>query len=222
MRGLYWILVFVGMYLVSCQSTGECYYMDSITGDDSNKGTSPSQAWKTLERLNIQDFKPGDKILFKSGTEYIGSFHPKGSGTAEAPIIVSKYGKGENPILNGDGKELYTIRLNGNVYWELTNLEIMNKGKEFAPGRKGVWVHVTENTDAYHIKLHKLTVHDVIGDMEGDTPGGGIHFSSDRDSLVKGILDVTLDSCYIYRCRPWGVYVEAPGSTIQMKDNFIR
>ena len=222
MRGLYLIWVFFGMCFLSCQSVGECYYMDSITGDDSHRGTSPSQAWRTLERLNKQEFKPGDRILFKAGTEYVGSFYPKGSGTQEAPIVVSKFGKGENPIINGDGKEIYTIRLNGNVHWVLANLEIMNKGKESAPGRKGVWIHVADNTDAYHIKLHKLTVHDVMGDMEGETPGGGVHFSSDRNPLVEDILDVTLDSCYIYRCRPWGVYVEAPGSTIKMKDNFIR
>lgn len=216
------MLLLLGLWMVSCHSVGEYYYMDSITGDDSNTGNSPSQAWKTLDRLNRQVFKPGDVILFKSGTEYIGSFHPKGSGTNEAPIVVGKFGKGENPILNGDGKELYTVLLDGNGHWELSNLEIMNKGKDAFPGRKGIWIQVSKREEAYHIKLRKLTVHDVIGDVEGDTPGGGIHFSSDRDSMTHDILDITLDSCYIYRCRPWGVYVEAPGNTIQMKDNFIR
>lgn len=222
MKRMYWILFLLGMCMVSCQPDGRHYYMDSITGDDSENGTSPSRAWKTIERLNEQKFKPGDRIFFKAGTEYVGSFRPKGSGTSDAPIVVSKYGKGENPILNGDGKELYTILLDGNVHWELVNLEIMNKGREAAPGRKGVWVHVAKNTDAYHIKLRKLTIHDVMGDMEGEVSGGGVYFSSERESDVKDILDVTIDSCYIYRCRPWSVLVEAPENTVQLRDNFIR
>lgn len=217
---IYMLLLF-GWCLGAC-SFSECYYMDSITGDDSNSGTSPSRAWKTLDRLNKQEFKPGDKILFKSGTEYIGSFSPKGNGTDEAPILVDKYGKGENPILNGDGKELYTVFLNGNVYWKLSNLEIMNKGKEPAPGRKGIWIQVEKNTDAYHIELRKLTIREVFGDMEAEVPGGGVYLASERDSQTVGMLDVMLDSCYIYHCRPWGVYVEGPHDALRMKDNFIR
>ena len=85
------MLLLLGWCLGACSST-ECYYMDSITGDDSNSGTSPSRAWKTLDRLNQQVFKPGDKILFKSGTEYIGSFTPKGNGTEEGPIVVERFG----------------------------------------------------------------------------------------------------------------------------------
>lgn len=222
MRRLYFMLFVVGLWLASCNSPGKCYYMDSITGDDSNKGNSPSQAWKSIDRLNEVVFKPGDRIFFKSGTEYVGNFHPKGSGSLKNPIVVDKFGKGENPILNGDGKELYTIFLDGNVCWKFANLEIINKGIEAAPGRKGIWIHVAKDKEACHVVLHKLTVRDVLGDVEGEIPGGGIHLLSDRDSMVDGVLDLTLDSCYIYRCRPWGVYVEAPQSTVQMKDNFIR
>ena len=222
MKGFYiYMLLLLGWCLGACSST-ECYYMDSITGDDSNSGTSPSRAWKTLDRLNQQVFKPGDKILFKSGTEYIGSFSPKGNGTEEAPIVVDKFGKGENPILNGDGQELYTVLLNGNVHWILSNLEIMNKGKVPAPGRKGVWIQVAKDADAYHIELRKLTIREVYGDMEGQIPGGGVYLASERDSQTADVLDVILDSCYIYHCRPWSVYVEGSHNALRMKDNFIR
>ena len=216
-----YMMLLVGCFLIACSST-ECYYMDSIAGDDSNSGTSPSRAWKTLDRLNKQEFKPGDKILFKSGTEYIGSFSPKGNGTDKAPIIVDKYGVGENPILNGDGKELYTILFNDNVYWKLSNLEIMNRGKVPVPGRKGILIQVEKERDAYHIELHKLTIRDVFGDVEGEVPGGGIYLASEREPQTVAIPDVLLDSCYIYHCRPWGVYVEGPHNAIHMKDNFIR
>ncbi|MBQ8888556.1 MAG: hypothetical protein IJY59_03610 [Bacteroidaceae bacterium] len=221
MKYLYWIVWLIGLYLSSCTSSN-CYYLDSITGDDANSGTSPAQAWKTLARLNKVTFKPGDKILFKSGTEYVGSFSPSGDGTNDSPIWIDKYGEGGDPLLNGDGKELYTILLNGNKYWRIANLEVMNKGREATPGRKGIWIQVTDSEHACHIELSKLTVHDVLGDTDGNIPGGGIHLSSIKDSLAIGMLDVTMDSCYIYRCRPWGVYLDAPENTVLLKDNFIR
>ena len=64
--------------------------MDSLTGDDSNTGNSPSTAWKSLKKLNEQMFEPGDRILFKSGTEYIGQFEPKGSGSKELSVVMKK------------------------------------------------------------------------------------------------------------------------------------
>lgn len=222
MKRIYWLIGMIIFCLMSCTSEGETYYMDSITGDDSNGGTSPRRAWKTLARLNEQQFNPGDRILFKAGTEYIGSFHPKGSGTEELPIVVDKYGKGDKPILNGDGQELYTILLADNDHWNIKNLEIMNKGKEAVPGRKGIWIQVNGRSDSKHILLKRLIVHDVMGDKEANVPGGGIHLSSGRDSLERGFLDVTVDSCCVYFCRPWGVYMDAPKNTVKMSNNFIR
>lgn len=214
-----WILA---ICLAACHSPGNSYYVDSIAGDDTNSGTSPQQAWKSLERLNEHEFMPGDRILFKSGTEYIGSFCPHGKGSEKHPIVVDKYGKGEKPILNGDGRQIYTILLKDNPYWKISNLEVMNKGKEALPGRKGIWIKVEKHSASCHIELSKLVVRDVMGDVEGDVPGGGIYFSSGRDSLENGFLDITMDSCYVYRCRPWGVYMDAPRQTVVMKDNFIR
>ena len=43
------------------------YYVDNTAGNDSNSGTSPSTAWKTVARVNQASFAPGDQILFKRG-----------------------------------------------------------------------------------------------------------------------------------------------------------
>ena len=32
--------------------SGATYYIDSESGDDTNKGTSPGAPWKTLEKIN--------------------------------------------------------------------------------------------------------------------------------------------------------------------------
>lgn len=212
----------ISLCLAACTPGPTDYYMDSIAGDDTNSGTSSRRPWKSLERLNQQTFRPGDRIFFKAGTEYVGSFRPMGNGDKNNPIVVSRYGEGGDPILNGDGQQSYTILLSNNTYWRISNLEIMNKGKGAATGRKGIWVNVTDNSQVVHIELSNLVVHDVMSTTENNQLGGGICFSSVCDSTVMGTLDISVDSCHIYRCYPWRIYVEAPGSDIRMKDNFIR
>ena len=112
------------------------YYIDAIEGDDSNNGTSVSSAWETLANINTTIFQPGDNILFKAGQSWTGTIKPQGSGTAENPIVIGKYGSGERPAIHGDasvnctvepGKTKYcTVYLYNQEYWEIRDLEITN------------------------------------------------------------------------------------------------
>lgn len=43
------------------------YYVDSENGDDAADGMTEATAWKTLDRINQMQFKPGDEILLKRG-----------------------------------------------------------------------------------------------------------------------------------------------------------
>ena len=40
------------------------FWIDSRTGDDTQDGTSPRRAWRTLERLSRCSLQPGDVVLF--------------------------------------------------------------------------------------------------------------------------------------------------------------
>ena len=48
----------LALLLCACTSTQRTFYVDSITGDDANKGSSPTEAWKSLDKLNQQVFEP--------------------------------------------------------------------------------------------------------------------------------------------------------------------
>ena len=86
---------------VSAQTTGTAYYVDAVAGDDSNAGTSESAAWKTLSKVNATTFSAGDTIYLKAGSTWNEVLYPKGSGTAGAPITVTSYGEGSQPMING-------------------------------------------------------------------------------------------------------------------------
>ncbi|ALJ05422.1 hypothetical protein APS56_09955 [Pseudalgibacter alginicilyticus] len=112
------------------------YYVDATNGNDSNNGTSIATAWKTLANVNTTIFQPGDAILFKAGESWRGTIMPQGSGTEGNPIVMGKYGAGENPAIHGDAtvncstmtsKVRYcTLYLNNQEYWEIRDLEFTN------------------------------------------------------------------------------------------------
>ena len=43
------------------------YYIDSGKGDDANPGTSQTRPWRTLAVVTRTAFRPGDRILLRSG-----------------------------------------------------------------------------------------------------------------------------------------------------------
>src|SRR5947209_7903057 len=60
------------------------------TGSDTNLGTSPDRAWKTIEKVNRESFVPGDSILFEGGQQFQGNlvFESDDRGTSLKPIHV--------------------------------------------------------------------------------------------------------------------------------------
>jgi len=103
------------------------YYVDSGFGSDKNTGLSAGSAWQSLDKVNAVVFKPGDRILFRSGGTWSGQLWPKGSGSAGRPVVIDKYGEGGLPVFNGEGgiyggeNMSVTVKLFNQQYWELWN-----------------------------------------------------------------------------------------------------
>ena len=90
------------------QETGTTYYVSSENGDDANPGTSQSDAFKTLDKINKIELQPGDQVLLEKGSKFNDQFlHIQGSGSEEAPIIISTYGEGDRPQINANGKGVW-------------------------------------------------------------------------------------------------------------------
>ena len=82
---------------------GTTYYLDDLGGSDSNLGTSPSTAWKSLARANASVLQSGDRLLLRRGGVWQGSLKLAESGTALAAITVDAYGSGPFPLIHGAG-----------------------------------------------------------------------------------------------------------------------
>lgn len=213
---------------------GTTYYVDSAGGDDAGNGTSPSTAWRTFANVNATRFGPGDRILLKAGgswaaegdqvakeaydytqwtngnpTDVVGSdptalLAPKGSGTSSRPIILSSYGDGPAPALDGRGVVNDVVQLTNQEHWDISNVEISNVtdgfgASKFEPGKnqgllpgeenpktgdlRGIHVQAENAGTLSGYSIHNVFVHDVSGVMWSIGSTG-----LDRSKRTGGIL----------------------------------
>lgn len=76
------------------------FYVDAEAGQDSCDGQAPERAWRSLDRVNSADLKPGDTVRFKAGGTWRGSLVPA-SGDDTAPVTYTSYGHGPKPTFLG-------------------------------------------------------------------------------------------------------------------------
>lgn len=97
---------------------GVAYYVDAISGNDANAGTSPGTAWQTAHRafsgMTNASYGPGDQILFARGQAFtiqpdtIDLNHwQTGYG-----YMFGAYGSGANPVIKTEGSTSGTLILN--------------------------------------------------------------------------------------------------------------
>ncbi len=213
---------------------GTTYYVDSVSGDDAAKGRSPSTAWRTFANVNATEFGPGDRILLRAGsswsaegdevakeaydytqwtdgkpTDVVGAdptalLAPKGSGTASRPIVLSSYGDGTAPELNGRGVVNDVLQLTNQEHWDISNIEISNvtdgfDASKFEPGKnqgllpgeenpktgdlRGIHVQAEKAGTLTGYSIHNVFIHDVSGVMWSIGSTG-----LDRSKRTGGIL----------------------------------
>ncbi len=75
------------------------YFVDSVLGRDFNSGVSEASPWRTLSKINIQKFKPGDVVRLKCGSVWNEELVVPSSGQTGKPLLFTTYGKGNKPII---------------------------------------------------------------------------------------------------------------------------
>lgn len=79
---------------------GRTFHVDSENGQDQNTGVTSNTAWRSLDRVNGAELKPGDTVRFRCGGVWRGSLTPV-SGDEEGPVTYASYGKGPKPAILG-------------------------------------------------------------------------------------------------------------------------
>ncbi len=166
------------LFLAALTLHGATYYVDFTAGNDAGRGTSESEPWKTLAKVNATELRPGDRVLFRSGSTWHGQLVPKGSGSEAAAVIFDRYGSGRLPRIDAGGEFEDAIRLYNVQGIEVRHLEVTNHGSTPAM-RRGVHIFLDNFGTAKHIVVSGLYIHDVNGSNgHGDNAkdNGGIIF----------------------------------------------
>ncbi|MBR5445905.1 MAG: right-handed parallel beta-helix repeat-containing protein [Clostridia bacterium] len=198
------------------------YFVDAKFGRDQNDGLTPATPWKSLEKINATTFQPGDEILFSTNCVYKGQLHPKGDGTAEAPIRIRSYGGGKKPCIDGCGSHgtregnfldgAAVLFFNQN-YWEVDGLEITNYNPRFKQPflhalhphthnefikspenryRYGVLIRWDNYGTGHHIHIKNCDIHDVNAEMSRFTGEGILVVSTGTEDGVPTNFDDVL------------------------------
>ncbi len=100
MKQLHYFL-YLFIFLLTVTNGFSVDYFVSNSGNDNNKGTSESNPFRTIQKINSLQLKPGDRILFQRNNTFKGALRISVSGTIKNPIIISTYGKGKQPVFSG-------------------------------------------------------------------------------------------------------------------------
>ncbi len=226
MKKIYYILICMILcatagIMIQCGVSAETYYVDSSIGNDNNSGLSENEAWKSLEKINSNVFKPGDSVLFRAGEVYNGNLELHGNGEKDNPITVGSYGDGEKPVINGKGS--YAILLENLSYWTITGLEITNKSTSgIVSSKSGITAIVNEGYTSYGIRIENNTITQVDGNC-GSFDNAGIFCRAigNFDGLYiadNDIHDIKTIGIYLLSHQDTGI---TPSYNVHIKGNTI-
>jgi acetyl esterase/lipase len=167
--------------------------------------------WRSLDAVNALELHPGDQLQLRSGCRWTGTLHPRGSGTAEKPLKLDRYGEGALPRIDGGGAEA-ALLLDNQEFWEVGNLELTNDAPE--PGlRRGVLVRGENLGHALrHITLHNLEIHNIRGKLGADMVSkctGGIGFEIIAKEKSTRLDDILIENNHIHTADGMGIYINS-------------
>ena len=146
MKRTYHLIVLYVMLLIFSINAGGANYFVSSSGDDSESGTSPQKAWKTIDKVNAMTFGAGDKILFEGGKTFTGSlsFDMADSGTSDKPVTIGSYGTGWATISSGSENGLYAKNVSGFV---VKDLVFVGAGADVDAKFNGIYFYTDLDTE---------------------------------------------------------------------------
>jgi len=129
MKNLYSrLIILLIIFLSVAFSSSATTYFVSSTGNDSKSGTSLSNAWTSINKVNSKTFLPGDIILFEGGKTFTGNlqFNQYDAGNAANPVKIASYGNGRAIINSNNGYGFFAFNTAG---FKIANLIFKGSGR---------------------------------------------------------------------------------------------
>ncbi len=183
--------------------------------------------------------KFGDQILFQSGNFFQGSLNIEAQGKPDAPIRIGRFGKGNRPVLDGNGAKAVISLLNP-AYFIIENLEIMNENGDY-----GILIEAKDAGELNNISIQDCDIHSVfiaskqkeVATNDGNKYHGGIKviiykreqpswwngFVVQRNYIHNlGLCGFSIRSEYLLHKNARGNEASYPSFNVLMENNIIK
>ena len=162
------------------------YYVN-VFGNDSNTGSSETEPWRSIERVNAAELLPGDSVWFQANQTFAGNLSLaniwQSSRQASCAVTIGSYGSGRATIDAGTGSG-FIAKNTGGV--RLFNLNFVGAG---ALNNTGSGI-LFSNTLPGNVKFANIRVHRV--DVSGFKHAGICFTAQPTDRSWSGFRDVKI------------------------------
>jgi hypothetical protein len=141
-QGIFVVLGMLGLCLLGSSSVWATDHHVSPNGDDANPGTQ-ALPWRTIDRVNNANLRPGDRVLFEGGRSFAGTItlDKRDSGIPEENVVVTSYGVGRAVINGANGTGL---KADGCDFLQVKDINFVGSGRK--NGNSGCGVDVVNST----------------------------------------------------------------------------
>lgn len=161
------IFTFCALLLFAQLTFATVYYISS-SGNDSNTGTSPAQAWESIDQVNlmIASAEGGDQFLFNRGDVFIGQIPTIPSGKPGNPIVFGAFGSGPNPVMSGAKNLTGWTNYSGNIWYMQPGEEVKQLFVE------GTFQQLARYPNTGFIRVSDFSASDQLSSSELTQPNG--------------------------------------------------
>ncbi|MBA2611908.1 MAG: T9SS type A sorting domain-containing protein [Bacteroidetes bacterium] len=171
------------------------YYVDDVSGNNTNSGTSLAAAWKTIQK-SANSATPNSTVYIKAGT-YHENVVINVNGTVNNPITFRNY-QSDIVMIDGVGTAGNTLlSISNKNYLNFLNLIIQNKTVNNA---QGILVETTGLGTSTMLSFKNI----VIKNINWNNNASAIPSAADNSQGFiaygrnGGITNLTIDSCQVF------------------------
>jgi len=205
------------------------YYVDAISGNNKNAGTSPTAAWRDFTNINGRTLGPGEKLLIRRGSVINQELVLSAAGVAANWAEIGAYGEGPRPVIrrNWDIADRCVLVRNPD-FLRIRSLVVCYAGKGLVVtytggGHQGLLI---EDCIAHHIEgLYRPNAHGIPEwrDRSG-APGDRLNCSAGIAVVGAVARGITVRDCEMFQ-NSWGFRVQGADvvlDRIYCHDSFVR
>jgi hypothetical protein len=189
------------------------YYVDNVTGNDiTNSGTHPDTAWKSISKINLFSFQPGDIISFKCGARWVGETLIPQSNY----LTFNSYGEGARPVIDRNAQLVDSVNADSIKFSE-TCVDLYNNPIDHITFSGLKFVH-GYNCNIYILRCSNITfescnIDSTVRPYPGEASGGG------QNILAELGYNLSIrNSTMSYSNGGHGIYVNACSNVLLEND----